>query len=112
MFESGPVVTMAFQPIVDASNGELFAYEALARPQPVAGQEPGCASDVFSRVEVQRLGEFDEACRELAIRAAARLGITGFLALNFMPDLLEDPRASLRRSLAVAASVRMAPPIG
>lgn len=109
MFDSGPEIAMAFQPIVDASRGELFAYEALARPPSSPGRDPGCASDVFSRVEVQRLGVFDEACREEAIRVAGRLGLTGFLALNFMPDLLEDPRESLRRSLSVAASVRLAP---
>jgi EAL domain-containing protein (putative c-di-GMP-specific phosphodiesterase class I) len=99
-------ITMAFQPIVDLSRGEVFAYEALVRPGQHGGHG-GCASDVFSRIEGPRLGAFDEHCRALAIGAATRLGLDGFLALNFMPTALDDPRASLKRSLDVASSQRL-----
>src|SRR5688500_4187436 len=88
-------IAMAFQPIVDLARGEIFAYEALVRPAPNGDAHPGCASDVFSRIEGPRLGAFDERCRALAIHTAAALGFGGFLALNFMPEALDDPRASL-----------------
>jgi EAL domain-containing protein (putative c-di-GMP-specific phosphodiesterase class I) len=100
-------IAMAFQPIVDLVRGEIFAYEALVRPAPNGDAHAGCASDVFSRIEGPRLGAFDEQCRALAIHTAARLGFDGFLALNFMPEALDDPRASLRRSLEVAAARRI-----
>jgi EAL domain-containing protein (putative c-di-GMP-specific phosphodiesterase class I) len=101
--------SMAFQPIVDLTRGEIFAYEALVRPPPRHGQGQGCAADVLQQVTAGALPEFDEACREQALATAGRLGLGGFLALNFMPHVLPDSRASLLRSLAVAERQRIAP---
>lgn len=101
--------TMAFQPIVDLSVGEVFAHEALVRPVPVAGQPGGCAADVFRYVTPEALPKFDEACRERAVQLAGRLGLQGFLALNFMPQCLADPQASLLRTLEQAEANRLPP---
>jgi EAL domain-containing protein (putative c-di-GMP-specific phosphodiesterase class I) len=101
--------SMAFQPIVDLTRGEIFAYEALVRPPPRHGQGQGCAADVLQHLTADALPEFDEACREQALMTAGRLGLTGFLALNFMPHVLPDSHASLLHSLAVAERQRIAP---
>jgi EAL domain-containing protein (putative c-di-GMP-specific phosphodiesterase class I) len=102
-----PEMTMAFQPIVDLSRGEIFAYEALVRRPPHGGNFDDHAGEILGRVPPDLLGEFDERCRDLAISSATRLGLQGFLALNFIPEVLADPGASLRRSLECAAARRL-----
>ncbi len=67
----------AFQPLVDVSAGRIVAFEALLRG--VAGQS---AHAILDSVGNSNQAEFDQACRNRAIRDAAELGITRDLHLN------------------------------
>lgn len=92
--------TMAFQPVVDLSRGEIFAYEALARGP---NNEP--ASFVLRQVTEQNRYSFDQTCRVKAISLAASLGIaaTGAkLSVNFIPGASDCPEVCLRHTLSVA----------
>ncbi|MDZ7754607.1 MAG: EAL domain-containing protein [Gammaproteobacteria bacterium] len=91
--------TMAFQPIVDVSNREVFAYEALVRGP---GNEP--AGDVFSNVNDANRYRFDQACRIKAIRLAAELAIPCLLSINFMPNAVYRPELCIRTTLAAATT--------
>ena len=99
---SGPDIafSMAFQPIIKASTGALFAYEALARGP--AG-EP--ASTVLDKTLQKNKYSMDQLCREKAIQVASRLGILATdadLSINFFPNAVYEPRQCLRRTLNAA----------
>ncbi|MBS7455621.1 EAL domain-containing protein [Coralloluteibacterium stylophorae] len=88
---------MAFQPIVDAEDGSVYAYEALVRGP--AGEPAG---EVLAAVaDAQRYG-FDQTCRVAAIRTATRLGIATRLSINLMPNAVYDPATCIRITLAAA----------
>ena len=89
--------TMAFQPIMDLSRREVFAYEALVRGP---ANEP--AGRVFEHVNDTNLYRFDQACRVKAIRLAARLGLTAMLSINFLPNAVYRPELCIRTTLAAA----------
>lgn len=91
---------MAFQPIVDASRREVFAYEALVRGG--AGQGAGW---VLDQVTPQTMYRFDQTCRVLAIETAARLGLRTRLSINFMPNAVYEPASCIRLTLAAAERV-------
>lgn len=92
--------SMAFQPIVDLSTGQVFAHEALVRG---AGGEG--AGSVLSTVSDHNRYVFDQQCRVKAIELATGLGLaqTGArLSINFMPNAVYEPRACIRLTLATA----------
>lgn len=91
---------MAFQPIVDARDRSVFAYEALVRGP---GGEP--AGWVLERVAADQLYTFDQTCRVLAIDTAQRLGMDTLLSINFLPNAVYEPAACIRLTLAAAAKV-------
>ena len=91
---------MAFQPIVDARDRSVFAYEALVRGP---GGEP--AGWVLERVATDQLYTFDQTCRVLAIDTAQRLGMDTRLSINFLPNAVYEPAACIRLTLAAAAKV-------
>lgn len=91
---------MAFQPIVDVDVREVFAYEALARGP---CDEP--AGWVFDRVNDENLYRFDQECRVRAIRLAARLGMTTYLSINFLPNAVYHPEACMRKTIEVSSEV-------
>jgi blue light- and temperature-responsive anti-repressor len=76
-------VSFAFQPIVDISSHQVFAYEALVRGR---SNEP--AGIVFASLDASRLHAFDGAARLQAIALAAELGLHTGLSLNFLPQSL------------------------
>ncbi|MFC0205893.1 EAL domain-containing protein [Novosphingobium soli] len=93
-------IAMAFQPIVDAETGEVFAYEALVRSQ--AGEGAGA---VLSRVTPDNRYAFDQQCRVAAIRGAVAAGIldTGArLSINFLPNAVYSPVACIQLTLKTA----------
>lgn len=90
--------TMAFQPIFDVESSEVFAYEALVRTLEGAG-----AAAVLGQVNEDNRYSFDQACRVKAISLAARLGMTSFLSINFLPNAVYQPAACLRRTIDAAA---------
>ncbi|HEX4871300.1 MAG TPA: EAL domain-containing protein, partial [Nevskiaceae bacterium] len=89
--------SMAFQPIVDLDSRQPLAHEALVRGPAGEG-----ADWVFARVNPDNRYRFDQACRVKAIELAARLGLPGYLSINFMPNAVYDPAACLRTTLAAA----------
>jgi EAL domain-containing protein (putative c-di-GMP-specific phosphodiesterase class I) len=93
-------LAMAFQPIVDAVDGRIFAYEALVRGP---GGEP--AAEVIGRVEPEDLYAFDQQCRVKAIEGAVAAGILDGatrLSINFLPNAVYSPLACIERTLRTA----------
>lgn len=92
--------SMAFQPIVDISDGSVFAYEALVR-----GPEGQSAWSVLSQVSEENRYTFDQQCRVKAIEGAARAGLieTGArLSINFLPNAVYSPAACIQLTLKTA----------
>lgn len=89
--------TMAFQPIVRLSSREVFAHEALVR-----GQGGESASEVFDHVNAETRYQFDQACRVKAIELASRLGVPGYVSINFMPNAVYRPELCIRTTLEAA----------
>ncbi|MBP0614604.1 EAL domain-containing protein [Jiella mangrovi] len=91
--------SMAFQPIIDASAGKVWGYEALVRG--VAGEG---AYSILSRVSDEQKYRFDQACRVKAIELASQLFPRPdlHLSINFLPNAVYEPAACLRATLAAA----------
>lgn len=95
--------SMAFQPIVDISTGDPYAYEALVR-----GPNGESAASVLAQVSAANRYTFDQQCRVKAIEAAARagLGATGArLSINFLPNAVYSPAACIQLTLKTALAV-------
>ncbi len=93
---------MAFQPIVDLSTGQPFAYEALVR-----GSGGESAADVLSRVTSDNRYAFDQRCRVAAIEGAVAAGLLSTparLSINFLPDAVYSPLACIQLTLRTAAA--------
>lgn len=89
--------TMAFQPIVDLRDHSLFAYEALVR-----GTDGSGAASILGRVNEDNRYMFDQACRIKAVELAARLGIPGYVSINFLPNAVYEAAACIRATLDAA----------
>jgi len=89
--------TMAYQPIVDVQRQEVFSYEALVRG--MAGES---AASILARVTDQNRYRFDQACRSKAISWAARLGISTYLNINFLPNAVYRPETCIQSTLEAA----------
>lgn len=89
--------SMAFQPIVDLSCGQIYAYEALVRG--AAGES---AWSILSQVDKTLLYRFDQACRVRAIELAGRLSMQSRLSINFLPNAVYEPRACIQATLKAA----------
>jgi EAL domain-containing protein (putative c-di-GMP-specific phosphodiesterase class I) len=92
-----PSFTMAFQPIVDIETCDIYAYEALVRPS-----GGGTAADVLGQITELNRYSFDQACRVKAIELAARLEMTTFLSINFLPNAVYQPAACLQKTFEAA----------
>lgn len=97
--ELGFDITMAFQPIVNTSIGQVFAQEALVR-----GPQQQAAGEILARVTDTNRYQFDQACRVKAVQLAAKLGIQSLLSINFMPNAVYRPEACIRTTLEAAAA--------
>lgn len=98
---------MAFQPILDAVSGHVFAYEALVR-----GPNGESAAAMLAQVTPETRYAFDQQCRVAAIVKSVAAGIvpTGaFLCINFMPDVISDPVADSQRTLRAARETGLPP---
>jgi len=92
---------MAFQPIVNASNRTVFAYEALAR-----GANQHSAASVLSQLDETNLYAFDQACRVKSIESASRLNLAATqarLSINFNPNAVYRPEACIQTTMQAAA---------
>lgn len=94
--------TMAFQPIVDISQGKIWGYEALVR-----GTEGQGAGWVLSQIDETNRYKFDQACRVKAIELAGALfpDKETKLSINFMPNAVYEPSACIRATLEAAHRV-------
>lgn len=93
--------SMAFQPIIRPSSGEVFAYEALVR-----GPAGESAASVLKEVTQANRYAFDQQCRVRAIELAARQAPADVrLSINFMPNAVYEPRACIRLTLETAERV-------
>lgn len=93
-------ITMAFQPIVNLSDGTVFAQEALVR-----GVNGEGAGHILGQVSDQNRYAFDQTCRVKAIELAAGLAFAAqgtALSINFLPNAVYEPRACIRLTLAAA----------
>ena len=93
-------ITMAFQPIVNARTGQVYAHEALVR-----GVHGEGAAQVLSHVSDENRYVFDQMCRVKAIELAASLGFAeggANLSINFLPNAVYEPRACIRLTLTTA----------
>ncbi|WP_033920034.1 EAL domain-containing protein [Sphingomonas sp. 37zxx] len=98
---------MAFQPIIDAQTGQVYAYEALVRG---ANGEP--AAEVIARVTPENRYAFDQQCRVAAIEGAVAAGIlkTGArLSINFLPNAVYSPAACIQLTLKTAQATGFPP---
>lgn len=89
--------SFAFQPIVDAENKSVFAYEALVR-----GLEGEGALSVLANVNERNRYSFDQICRVKAVKLAARLKMEPRLSINFMPNAVYQAEYCIRTTLAAA----------
>lgn len=89
--------SFAFQPIVDADNKTVFAYEALVR-----GTSGEGAMSVLSKVNERNRYSFDQICRVKAVKLASRLGMEPMLSINFMPNAVYKAEYCIRTTLAAA----------
>jgi len=96
-------ISTAFQPIVDVTQREIFAYEALVRGP--AG-EP--ASWVFAQVTSTGQHHFDQQCRVRSIENAARLNLQTRLSINFMPNAVYEPHNCIKATLRAARNTGFA----
>ena len=84
-----------FQPILSATDGNIYGYEALTRitsELPLAFDDVG---DMFRKArEADAISSLDLHCRRNAIRDAALLGINdkgSYLFINICPETVMDP---------------------
>lgn len=95
--------SMAFQPIVNVSEGRVFAYEALAR-----GTQGEPAATILEQRHDSNRYAIDQRSRDKALVMAAQLGLmeTGAdLCLNLYPNAVLEPRTSLLLTFETARSV-------
>ncbi len=95
--------SMAFQPIVELSTLEPYAYEALIR-----GPEGQGAFEMLSKVTDENRYAFDQQCRVRAIELAAEAGILrtpARLSINFLPNAVYSPVACIQLTLKTARAL-------
>ena len=93
-------IAMAFQPIVDAQTGHIFAFEALVR-----GINGEGADEVLALVTPDNRYAFDQRCRVAAIEGAVAAGILqtdARLSINFLPNAVYSPAACIQLTLKTA----------
>jgi EAL domain-containing protein (putative c-di-GMP-specific phosphodiesterase class I) len=90
-------LTMAFQPIVNLRTGGVFAHEALVR-----GIRGESAHDILSAVSPTERYAFDQACRVVAIRTAAKVRPPALLSINFLPNAVYNPEHCLQATFVAA----------
>ena len=92
---------IAFQPIVDTSSGEVFAYEALARTS--NGESAGYLLDLLN--DAEDCYQFDHLCRVKAIQDAARLNMDVCLSINLLPGAIGHPGYGIDATIKAAREV-------
>lgn len=78
---SRPAFSFAFQPIVNAAARRVVGYEALVR-----GTGGASTAEVLQHIPLGEIPAFDEDGRRMAIGMATRMGLSGNLHLNMLPQ--------------------------
>lgn len=89
--------TMAFQPIINIKQQQIFGYEALVR-----GLNNESAFSIISQLTENNRYAFDQACRVKAIALASKLELDSMLSINFLPNAIYQPERCIRTTLAAA----------
>lgn len=92
-----PAFATAFQPIVDAQERSVFAYQAL-----LDGVDGESGAEVMQRVAIDEIDEFDGDARRMALGAAMRLGLQHPLHMQFVPRTLGGAKSHLAATIATA----------
>jgi len=92
--------TMAFQPIVNFHEKNIFGYEALVR-----GVDNEGAGHILSQVTDSNRYKFDQAIRVKALDLAKKLDLQGMLSINFLPNAVYRPETCIRATLEAAAEL-------
>jgi len=93
-------ITTLFQPIIDLTDGSVFAYEAQSRaPRDSSLHMPNVLFSVAR--EQQRTTELACMCLEKSIQNFSVLALEGKLALNIDLHLLLDPNFETSRALSL-----------
>lgn len=92
--------TMAFQPIVNFHEKNIFGYEALVR-----GIDNEGAGHILSQVTDSNRYKFDQAIRVKALDLAKKLDLQGMLSINFLPNAVYRPETCIRATLEAAAEL-------
>lgn len=87
----------AYQPIISFGARSVYAHEALVR-----GPRGESAASILAKVNDRNRYRFDQACRVKAVAGAARLGMTEFLSINFLPNAVYRPEVCIRSTLEAA----------
>ena len=96
--------SMAFQPVVDVRNRSLFACEALVR-----GTDGSGAAAILAQVTDDNRYQFDQACRVKAVELAARLQLSCYVSINFLPNAVYEPATCIRATLEAAKRYNFPP---
>jgi EAL domain-containing protein (putative c-di-GMP-specific phosphodiesterase class I) len=99
--------SMAFQPIVEAGEARVFAYEALVR-----GTEGQGAFEVLSHLTAANRHHFDQGCRSRALDLAARLDLAGTgaaVTINILASAIFDPQACAEAVVEAAEAAGLEP---
>ncbi len=94
---------MAFQPIVNVTDGTVYAYAALVR-----GPQRQSAASILSRITDDNLLAFDQNCRTRAMTLASNLGLTrteASLSINFLPGAIRAPEVCSEMTVTTARSL-------
>lgn len=89
--------TMAFQPIIDCRENNIFGYEALVR-----GLSNESAHSIIAKVNDDNRYLFDQMCRVKAIALASKLKLASMLSINFLPNAVYKPERCIRTTLEAA----------
>ncbi|AZZ89714.1 EAL domain-containing protein [Hahella sp. KA22] len=89
--------SMAFQPIVNLHERNVYAHEALVR-----GVNNESAGAILGRIDYHNRYRFDQACRVKAIELSARLNLNTRVSINFMPNAVYRAELCIRTTLECA----------
>lgn len=92
-----PGFSTAFQPIVDASERSIFAFQAS-----IDGVDGESGPEVMQRVAIEEIDEFDCDARRMALGTAKRLGLQHPLHMQFVPRALGSAKNFLASTIATA----------
>lgn len=97
----GQPLFSAFQPIVNAQDGEVFGYECMIRAYHPETQEVISAGQLlYACQRMNLLHELDQRARLTAIREASALPKSDIrFFVNFLPGAIYDPEICLRATM-------------